>query len=150
MANTFTQLAYHIVFSTKNRQPLIRESLQEELYEYIGGIVRKIDGKQLQVGGMPDHIHIIMLLKPTHMLADVVKTIKAKSSKWINQQVATKSKFAWQTGYGAFTVSASQLPVAIKYVQNQAEHHKTTTYKEEFEALLNKHGIEFDDKYLLG
>ncbi len=147
MANTITQLIYHIIFSTKRRKPLINERIRDELYEYNGGIVRNTCGKLIEIGGMPDHLHLILLLKTTHELADVVKTIKAKSSKWINQQ-NYKTKFGWQTGFGAFTVSASQLPIVVNYVKHQAEHHAQTTFREEFLALLTKHGIEFEEQYV--
>ena len=149
MANTYTQLIYHLVFSTKNRDLLIHETLRENLYQYMGGIARKTGGKLIQIGGMPDHVHMVVQLNTTPSLADVVKTIKAKSSKWLNGQTDFPGKFAWQTGFGAFTVSASQLPTVVKYVQNQFEHHREKSFKEDV-SLLEKHNIKYEEKYVWG
>jgi REP element-mobilizing transposase RayT len=150
MANTYTQLIYHIVFSTKNRKPLIHQSLQKDLYSYIGGIIRNANAILIEIGGMPDHIHIVAGMKPTHQISDAVKVIKAKSSKWINEKTNFQDKFSWQTGYGAFSVSVSQFQTVRHYVAHQKEHHRATTFQEEFVALLKKHHIQYDEKYLWG
>lgn len=149
MADTFTNLIYHIIFSTKNRDPLIEEPIRERLYEYIGGIIRSERGTLLEVGGMPDHIHLLTRFRPTPSLPDMVKSIKSSSSKWLNQDVRLTPRFAWQTGYGAFTVSESQIPGVQRYIRNQAKHHARRSFKDELITLLRKNGIEFDERYLL-
>jgi REP element-mobilizing transposase RayT len=149
MASTFSNLLYHVVFSTKRREPLIRPNLQKDLYAYLGGIIRGERGTMLAIGGMSDHVHIVMRLRPDHSLADMVKTFKAKSSKWVNQQRRIPGRFSWQTGYGAFTVSKSQLPKVLQYVKNQQQHHRGRSFKEELIELLRKHEIEYDERYLL-
>jgi len=148
MANTFTNLLYHIVFSTKHRKPLIDESLRNELYPYIGGIIRGERGILLEIGGIADHIHIVAKLKADSSVADIVRLVKANSSKWSNQRLKRKSTFGWQTGYAAFTVSESQLAAVRSYVRNQERHHRKLTFQQEYVALLRKHGIEFDPQYL--
>jgi REP element-mobilizing transposase RayT len=148
MPASHTNLLYHIVFSTKERRPLITPALQAELYPYIGGIVRSERGILLDVGGMPDHVHLVARLRADVALADLVRLVKANSSKWANERRDLTDGFAWQTGYGAFTVSQSQLPTVRQYVQTQERHHRRKTFQEEFVALLKKHGIEYDERYL--
>ena len=148
MASTYTNLLYHIVFSTKNREALIVPRLREELYPYIGGIIRGEGGTLLEIGGMPDHIHVVAKFKADPSVALMIKTFKAKSSKWVNERPGRKGRFAWQTGYGAFTVSASQLAKVRQYVRDQEEHHRVVSFKEEFITLLKKHGVEYDERYL--
>ncbi|MBC8875313.1 MAG: IS200/IS605 family transposase [Planctomycetes bacterium] len=148
MAGTFTKLLYHAVYSTKHREPLIVPSLRDRLYEYIGGIIRGEGGVLLEIGGTPDHIHWVARLKTEPSVAVMLKTVKAKSSKWVNEQTDHQGKFAWQRGYGAFTVSVSQLPKVNRYVRSQEEHHRVKAFKEEFIGLLEKHGIEYDERYV--
>ena len=148
MANTFTNLLYHIVFSTKHREALIMPRLQQDLYAYIGGIIRGEGGAPMEIGGMPDHVHIVAMFKPEPSVATMVKTFKSKSSKWVNERPDHQGRFAWQVGYGAFSVSASQLEKVGRYVQKQAEHHRTESFQHEFIALLEKHKIEYDERYL--
>lgn len=145
---SFTQLAYHVVFATKYRRPSITDAIQERLYEYIGGTIRAKKGHLIQIGGMPDHVHILARLSPTLAVADVVRDFKANSSKWINDQPQITQIFEWQKGYGAFTVSYSQIPGVKKYIQNQKEHHRTRTFQEEYIEFLKRHGIEFRMEYL--
>ncbi|PHS03296.1 MAG: transposase [Blastopirellula sp.] len=148
MATTYTNLLYHIVFSTKHREPLITKGLQAELYKYIGGIVRDEGGSLKKNGGMPDHVHLVVRFKANDSISHLMQRIKGNSSKWVNDHVDQKTKFAWQKGYAAFSVSESQLPVVLKYVQGQGEHHQERSFKDEFLALLRKHKIEFDERYV--
>lgn len=148
MANTYTNLLYHIVFSTKHREPLILPQFRDDLYAYIGGIIRGEGGVLLEIGGMPDHIHAVTKFKTEPSVAEMIKVFKAKSSKWWNEQPNRLGRFSWQVGYGAFTISPSQLPTVIRYVQNQEDHHRAVSFQDEFRALLDKHGIEYDERYL--
>ena len=149
MPSSYTNLLYHLIFSTKNRHPTIQDAFQEELYRYIGGIIRSEGGIQIEIGGMPDHVHILAKLKPTHMVAEMLNKIKANSSGWLNRtNKLAGSKFGWQEGYGAFTVSESQVDHVREYIRNQEQHHRRLTFQEEFEALLKRHGVAYDPKNL--
>ena len=148
MPSSYTNLLYHLVFSAKERRPLITPELSADLYPYLGGIVRQEGGMLLEVGGMPDHVHLVARFRADLAVADMMRVIKANSSKWVNERASRAVDFAWQTGYGAFTVSGSQLPVVRRYVQRQEEHHRKRTFQEEFVAFLKKHGIEYDQRYL--
>ena len=150
MASTLTNLLYHIVFSTKDREPLIRDGFRDELEKYMAGIVRNERGILLGIGGMPDHLHLIAKFKPDRSVADMVRLIKANSSKWVNENHGEPGRFAWQSGYGAFSVSQSQLRALKAYVANQQEHHRTRSFQEEFREFLTKHGVEFDERYVWG
>jgi putative transposase len=141
-------LTYHVVFSTKYRHPTITDAIQERLYEYIGGTIRAKKGHLIEIGGVADHVHIMVRLSPALAVADVVRDIKANSSKWMNDQPETSQAFEWQKGYGAFTVSYSQTPSVEKYIQNQPEHHRTRSFQEEYIEFLKRHGIEFRLEYL--
>jgi REP element-mobilizing transposase RayT len=144
MAGTYSNLLYHLVFSPKGREPLIRPEFREGLYEYLGGIVRGEKGTTIEIGGMPDHLHLLVALKTELSLAEFTKILKAKSSKWVNEQRLLKDRFSWQVGYGAFTVSHSQRDKVQHYIRNQAEHHRVVTFQEEFLQFLHKHRIEYD------
>jgi REP element-mobilizing transposase RayT len=148
MPSTYTNLLYHIVFSTKDRIPLITGSLQEELYKYIGGIIRAEGGVQLEIGGMQEHVHILAKMKPAISVSEMLNKIKSNSSKWANDHKMKLRKFGWQTGYAAFSVSESQVPTVREYIRNQEEHHRKQTYQDEFVALLERHGIEYNPQYL--
>jgi putative transposase len=148
MASTFTNLLYHIVYSTKYRNQTIDASWQSDLYAYIGGVIKERDGITLEIGGMPDHIHIFAKLSPKFAIMDVLRDIKANSSKWVNEGNRSSRKFEWQAGYGAFSVSQSHVDDLKSYIQNQKTRHKQVTFKSEFIALLRRHNIEFDLKYL--
>ncbi len=141
MPATFSNLLYHVVFSTKNRASIIHDHLQPELFRYIGGIVRSKGGILLEVGGMPDHIHLVLMINPHVSVSEMVCGLKSNSSKWIHETTLHKM-FAWQSGYGAFTVSRSQIPAVRKYVRNQPEHHRVRSFQEEFLELLKKQGID--------
>ena len=145
---SFTQLSYHIVFATKYRTPSIRSDVQERLYEYIGGIVRERKGSLIEIGGTADHVHLLTRLSASLALADVVRDVKAISSKWMNERPKTLQTFEWQKGYGAFTVSYSHRDVVRTYIQNQEEHHRTKSFQEEYIELLKRHNIDFKLEYL--
>ena len=147
MAGTYTNLLYHIVFSTKNRLPLITPQLKEDLYAYMGGIVRGEGGTLLEINGMPDHVHLLVKLKPTTAISDFLRVLKANSSKWANEKKRLR-KLGWQEGYAAFTVSESQSPRVRNYIRNQEEHHGKQDYKSELLSLLKKHRVEYDERYL--
>jgi putative transposase len=150
MAATLTNLLFHIIFSTKDRQPLIRDSFRDELEKYIAGIVRNEGGVLIGIGGMPDHFHLVARFKPDRSVADMVRLIKANSSKWVNEKHGDPGRFAWQLGYGAFSVSQSQLETLKAYVANQKAHHKTRSFQDEFRGFLVKHGVDFDERFLWG
>ena len=148
MPSTYTNLLYHLVFSTKDRTPLITEDLQEELHRYIAGIIRAEGGVQLEIGGVEDHIHILARIKPAIAVSEVLAKVKANSSKWLNDHKMKMRKFGWQVGYAAFSVSESQVPTVRDYIRNQKDHHHKQTFQEELVALLDRHGIEYDPRYL--
>jgi REP element-mobilizing transposase RayT len=148
MGSTLTNLIYHVVFSTKAREPMINQGIRDELYRYIGGIVKGEGGVLIQIGGMPDHMHIVLKLKPIHKLSDIMQKVKGNSSKWINEQDRLVGRFGWQDGYGAFTVSESQVPVVVRYVKEQEKHHSNLSFKEEFIRILKRHQVEYNEQYL--
>lgn len=148
MANTYTQIHIQTVFVVQNRQSLIYDEWKDDLYKYITAIIQNNDHKLLQINGMPDHVHILFGLRPVQALSDLMKQVKQDSSKWINQNMLAKGKFTWQEGYGAFSYSKSQLPRVIKYIQNQQEHHRKRTFREEYLALLETHGVDYDERYI--
>lgn len=150
MGHTYTALHYHIVFATKDRVSSIRPELQTRLYEYIGGIVRGENGSLMAIGGMPDHIHLLASFHPRTCLADMLRRIKANSSKWVHENVPGMQAFAWQSGYAAFTVSQSILGDVEAYVLNQQKHHASLSFEDEFLAFLQRHGIRYDERYVLG
>jgi REP element-mobilizing transposase RayT len=148
MPQSFTSLHYHIVFSTKDRRPMIVDDIRQRLYDYIGGILDENKSKLIAVGGMPDHIHILGSLNKELSISTALRLIKSNSSKWIHETFAKHRAFAWQTGYGAFAVSFSQLDIVKRYIANQANHHRKVDFKQEFETLLKLHKIEFEEQYL--
>jgi len=147
MASTYTNLHYHIVFSTKFREPLILPEWQDRLHSYLGGILRGMEGKPVEINGVADHVHLLAGLRSTHRLADVVRETKKASSHWVKEEMRV-APFAWQTGYAGFTVSHGMLPTVRKYIQNQKVHHREKSFREELIAILEKEGIEFDPRYL--
>lgn len=148
MAGTYTNLLFHIVFSTKRRTGLITPELEPELYAYIGGVIRNQGGKLLDAGGMSDHIHLLMKSKPNIALSDLIRDIKANSSKWINESKWKIRKFGWQDGFAAFTVSESQVEIVSKYIQSQKVHNRRRDFKAELLFLLKKNHCEFDEALL--
>ena len=148
MANTYTQLYIQIVFAPKYRQNLIREEIREELQKYITGIVQNRKNKMLAIYCMPDHVHILVGLNPDVSISSLARDIKANSSKFINENKLIKGKFSWQEGFGAFSYSKSAYPAVINYINNQPEHHRIKTFKEEYLALLAEFDIDYYEKYL--
>lgn len=148
MANTFTQIYIHLVFATKNRNALIHESFEDELHKYITGTVQAKGNKLLAINGMPDHIHIFIGLSPNVSISDLVREIKKASTNWINQSGVCQSKFEWQSGFGAFTYSASHIDNVVRYILNQKEHHRKQNFKSEYLKLLELYNIEYTENYL--
>ncbi|MCR4032483.1 MULTISPECIES: IS200/IS605 family transposase [Flavobacterium] len=148
MANTYSQIYIQIVFAVKGRTNLIKEENREELHKFITGIVSNRDQKLLSIFAMPDHVHILIGMKPNLSLSDLVRDIKAGSSKFINDNKWISTKFNWQEGFGAFSYSKSHLDNVVKYILNQKEHHKKQTFKDEYLSFLEKFEIEYDEKYL--
>lgn len=148
MSNTYTQLHIQIVFAVKFRKHLINPLWKTELYKYISGIIEHKQHKLLCINGMPDHIHILIGLRPHQSLSDLVRDIKRSSSLWINENKYSTGNFTWQEGFGAFSYSKSHVPNVIRYIQNQEEHHKKQTFIEEYKHFLEKFEIEFDERYI--
>ncbi len=147
MPSTHTKLLYHLIFSTKNREPVLSPDLRPNLHKYLGGITRKLDGIPLGVGGYHDHVHLLVGLKPTHGISDFMRELKKSSSIWITETTAIPN-FHWQDGYAAITVSASAKDDVLTYIANQAEHHRHKTFREELTEFLDRTGIEYDPEYL--
>jgi putative transposase len=147
LSHTYVQNVVHIVFSTKERRKIIPRDMKERVWSYIAGICKQEKIFVHAVGGMEDHVHLLLQIPPTMTLAEAVRTVKSNSSSWMKQEI---KKFAWQEGYGGFSVSKSQIPVVVRYIKNQERHHKKMSFENEFRALLEKHGIEFDPKYIFG
>jgi REP element-mobilizing transposase RayT len=150
MANTYTSLYYHIVFSTKDREPWLNENVRERLWPYMGGVARDNGIKAIEIGGMADHVHLLVSIPSTLALAKAVQLIKGASSHWHKNTFPNLAAFAWQDGYGAFSVSESQIDAVRNYIRDQAEHHRNRTFAEEYRIFLERHRIEFDERYLLG
>jgi REP element-mobilizing transposase RayT len=140
-------LHFHLVFSTKERAPTIAEEWRERLHAYLGGIVKGLGGMPLAVGGMEDHAHLLVGLKPSHRLDYFLRDLKADSSEWVHQEVG-KRMFGWQKGYGAFSVSPSNVEGVRRYVLHQEEHHRRRSFQEEYIELLRASGVEYDERYL--
>ena len=148
MANTYTQCYFHLVFSVKNRDALIRREWKDELERYVTGIVQNHRHKMLAIGSMPDHLHILIGYNVNQQIPDLVEEIKTSSNSWIKQKRLSKFKFEWQKGYGAFTYSHVQIDVLVKYILSQEEHHKKEAFKEEYLEMLEKNYVEFKQEYL--
>lgn len=148
MANTYTQIYIHIVFAVRGRQNLISKDWKDELYKYITGIITNEGQKLIVINGIPDHIHILVGLKPDKSLSNLVRDIKANSSRFINERSWINGKFEWQTGFGAFSCNHSQLTNVINYIQNQEEHHKKKTFKEEYVEFLKSFDVDYKNEYI--
>lgn len=148
MANTFTQIHIHTVFSVQNRISLIDKSWQDRLYSYIIGIIHNHGHRVLSIGGMPDHIHILFGFRPTQALSVLMQNVKRDSSEWINKEKLVMGRFSWQEGYGAFSYGKSQIPQVARYIETQEEHHKKKTFIDEYRKILTDFGLEYDEKYL--
>ena len=147
MASTYLSLHYHLVFGTKNREPFIAPLWRSRLHEYLGGTITGLGGFPQGIGGVADHVHLLVGLKATHCLADILRELKKASSVWVHEQIDLQT-FAWQEGYAAFTVSATARPAVQKYIANQEEHHRARSFREELIEMLEQAGIEYDPKFL--
>lgn len=147
MPSTYLSLHYHLIFSTHLRAPAIDESWRARLHEYLGGAVRGLGGHPEGVGGVADHVHLLVSLKATHCLADFMRELKKGSSVWVRDTIGARD-FRWQEGYAAFSVSASVKPAVRDYIAHQEEHHRTRTFREELVEFLEKSGVEYDARYL--
>ncbi|MBX7060622.1 MAG: IS200/IS605 family transposase [Pyrinomonadaceae bacterium] len=148
MAQTLFQSYFHIVFSTKNRFDFIQPEIEDELFAYIGGIVKGFDAKLLTAGGVANHDHLLISMGKNHLVPNLIGAVKRGSSKWVKTKGGMYSKFAWQDGYSAFSVGFSQIPVVEKYIANQKEHHKKHLFEDEMRGFYRKYKIDFDEKYV--
>jgi putative transposase len=143
---SLAKILVHVIFSTKNREPVIPREIRPKLHAYIGGILENLRCPSLQTGGTADHVHTVLSLARTQSVADVVEEVKKSSSKWVKQQGV--DSFFWQAGYGAFSIGESQLPALIKYIARQEEHHRHLSFQEEFRRLLLRYGVAYDERYV--
>lgn len=148
MPNTYTQIHIHAVFAVQNRNSLISEDWETRLYQYITGIIQNHGHKLLIINGMPDHIHLLIGMRPTQSLSDLMRDVKGDSSRWINDNKFVLGKFSWQEGYGAFSHSKSQIPDVVNYIQMQKIQHKKLKFIEEYTQLLTNFEIDFNEEYL--
>lgn len=150
MAHTYTSQYLHCVFSTKARRRSINPSWGARLHAYMGGIARENRCKPIAIGGVADHVHLLLSLPPTLSVAKAMQLIKGGSSIWVHDEFPKARNFAWQQGYGAFSIGVSQVDATVAYIENQEEHHRAVSFQEEFRAFLKKHGIEWDERYVWG
>ena len=150
MGHSYTSILFHCVFSTKERRPFIGPDLQSRLWPYLDGIARDNSMKALMVGGVEDHCHILVSLPSTLAIAKAIQLLKGGSSLWVRETFPPQSDFAWQEGYGAFSLGVSQVESSKSYIESQPEHHRKTTFKEEFLAFLKKHNLEYDERFIWG
>jgi REP element-mobilizing transposase RayT len=148
MSDSYTNLLYHIVFSTKDRRPLITPDYEVRLYDYIGGTIRSLGGISLDLNGTADHLHLLAKLRPDRAVSDVLRKLKANASGWMHDVFPSLQHFSWQRGYAAFTVSQSQVGAVKQYIARQKEHHRKVSFREEFIQFLIENGIEYDERYI--
>ena len=146
MAHTAANLVIHVIFSTKGRRPFISPEIRHDLHAYLGGIVRELGGTALIIDGTADHVHMLMRIRPSQAVAEVMRVVKANSSRWVHYK--GRAGFAWQTGYGSFSVSESNVPAVSGYIANQEEHHRKRSFQEEFVAFLKKNKVPYDERYI--
>lgn len=146
MAHTHTNLLFHIVFSTQGHVPSLKQNIRAELFAYMGGLVKELKGLPIIINGIEDHVHLLILLPPNVNVSDAMRFVKANSSRWIKERFG--KPFAWQKGFGSFSVSRSNVNPVAKYIRDQEEHHRKFDFKTEFVSLLDKNGVDYDDKYL--
>lgn len=147
MSHTCGNILLHFIFSTHGRRPLMGPEFRNDLFAYLGGIVREMGGAALIVGGTADHVHMLVRVRPSQSAAEIARTVKTNSSRWIRERCPD---FAWQTGYGVFSVSESSVPTVTKYIATQEEHHSRRSFQDEFRTFLRKNGIVVDEKYVWG
>ena len=145
MGHSLASVHAHFIFSTKNRLPYLKDELQADMFAYLGGILREEGGKAVMVGGMPDHVHMLVRMPTGASISDLMRVVKANSSRWAK---ARRRDFAWQTGFAAFSVSMSVLPEVTRYIREQEKHHRKMTFQQELVALLKKHNIPYDERYI--
>jgi putative transposase len=148
MSQSFTNLIYHLVFSTKERRPLITIDYQPRLYDYIGGVIRNIGGISLGINGTDDHVHVLTKLRPDRALSDVLRDLKSNATGWLHDVFPRLADFSWQRGYAAFTVSQSNLKQVQRYIAGQKEHHQKVSFRDEFILFLKANGIQYDERYI--
>ena len=148
MANTYTQVHIHAIFAVQNRLSLIQKQWQDELYKYITGVITNNGHKLMQIGGMPDHVHVLFGMRPTQSLSELMKDIKGSSSLWINQQRFVRGKFSWQEGYSAFSYSKSHISQVRHYIETQEQHHTKKTFLDEYKKILSDFGLEYDEQFI--
>jgi REP element-mobilizing transposase RayT len=148
MPSTFSSLNYHIIFGTKHRESFLDPSVLAATHAYLGGCIRTAGALPMQIGGVADHVHILLRMKPTGCIADLLRDIKKPSSEWLRHEM-DKRRFHWQDGYTAFTIGQSQIESVRRYIAHQAEHHRAKTFEEEYREFLEAYGIPFDERYLL-
>ena len=148
MANTYTQIYVQVIFAVSARQCLIDRAFKDEVYKYMTGIIRNENQKLISIGGMPDHVHLLLGLRPDMALSTLVKAVKAGSSKFINDKRWVRGRFSWQEGFGGFSYSRSQIAAVARYIENQESHHATKSFKREYLTFLRKYDIAFDDRYV--
>jgi len=148
MSQSFTNLVYHLIFSTKERRPLITVDYQPRLYDYIGGIIRSTGGISLGINGTDDHVHVLAKLRPDRALSDVLRDLKANATGWMHDVFPRLADFYWQRGYAAFTVSQSNLRQVQRYIAAQKDHHQKISFRDEFILFLQENGIEYDERYI--
>jgi REP element-mobilizing transposase RayT len=148
MSDSYTNLVYHIVFSTKDRRPLITPEYEVRLYDYLGGTIRKLGGISLELNGTEDHVHVLAKLRPDCALSDVLRDLKANATGWMHDVFPTLKNFSWQRGYGAFTVSQSHVEAVRRYIAQQKEHHRKISFRDEFIQFLRENGIEYDERFI--
>ncbi len=148
MPHTFTHLLTHIIFSTKDRAPLLGPEVKSRLLDYMGGIIREVGGNPLGINGTADHVHLLVWLPATVSVAEAMRVLKTNSSRWVREAGISRRPFAWQAGYAAFSVSQSVAPEVQRYIAHQEEHHRKQSFKDELLSYLKKHGIEYDERYL--
>jgi len=148
VGHTYANLIFHMVFSTKERRPLIHDSFRPRLFEYLSGLARNEFRGPLSVGGTENHVHGLIVLAPDTSVADAMRGWKALSSKWVHETLPGEGDFGWQEGYGAFSVSQSNVPQVAAYIEQQAKHHEKITFEDEFLALLKRHSIAYDSQYI--
>ena len=149
MAHTFSNILIHALFSTKHRRPHLDAELKSELFPYMGGIIAKLNGRSLLINGPSDHVHLLFVQPATLGVADLREKVKANSSRWVNQRWPQRERFAWQTGYTAFSVSQSQVEAVKAYIGNQEQPHRKRSFQEELAAFLKQHGIAYDPRHLV-
>jgi putative transposase len=148
MSDSYTNLLYHIVFSTKDRRPLITADYEVRLYDYLGGTIRNLGGICVELNGTEDHVHLLTKLRPDCALSDVLRDLKANATGWMHDVFPSLKNFSWQRGYGAFTVSQSNIEAVRKYIARQKEHHQKVSFRDEFIQFLQENGIEYDERFI--